>query len=319
MLPLIETAANPAPQGGAAIKIRTADGIALRCAAWRPQGRVHGTAVLLNGRTEYIEKYFETAGDLLARGFGVITIDWRGQGGSQRLLPERLKGHVRDFAEYGRDLATAIEAAKAREMQAPFILLAHSMGAVIGLSFLHDAPDVFACAVLSAPMLDIKTPMPGFLARGIARAGVMLGGSEAYVPGGAGPRPEEEKFEGNPVTSDRARFERNMGVLKANPKLGVARPTLGWVDAAYRAMARINASEFCAGVETPLLLASAGNDRIVNPGADLRLVQRLKHGVFVAFGDSEHEILQERDDVRTEFFAAFDAFVALHIPGYRAA
>ena len=33
-----------------------------------------------------IEKYFEVVGELRRRGFAVAVLDWRGQGGSSRLL-----------------------------------------------------------------------------------------------------------------------------------------------------------------------------------------------------------------------------------------
>ena len=43
-----------------------------------------GTAVILTGRAEFIEKYEETVADLAAAGFAVAIFDWRGQGGSDR-------------------------------------------------------------------------------------------------------------------------------------------------------------------------------------------------------------------------------------------
>ena len=53
---------------------------------------------LFQGRAEFIEKYFETVRELRARGFAVATIDWRGQGGSERALADPRKGHVGDFS-----------------------------------------------------------------------------------------------------------------------------------------------------------------------------------------------------------------------------
>ena len=47
--------------------------------------RPAGTCVLLNGQTEFIEKYFEVIDELRGRGFAVATMDWRGQGGSGRM------------------------------------------------------------------------------------------------------------------------------------------------------------------------------------------------------------------------------------------
>ena len=64
--------------------MKTPDGVNLRFARWTPPPGRKGTVVVLQGRTESIEKYFETVRDLRARGFAVATFDWRGQGLSDR-------------------------------------------------------------------------------------------------------------------------------------------------------------------------------------------------------------------------------------------
>ena len=43
-------------------------------------------------------------GELIARGYSVATVDWRGQGLSDRLLADPRKGHVDDFASFDADL-----------------------------------------------------------------------------------------------------------------------------------------------------------------------------------------------------------------------
>ena len=63
-----------------------------------------GVCLLLNGQTEFIEKYFEVIDELRGRGFSVVTFDWRGQGGSDRQLPDHRKAHVEDFSAYDQDL-----------------------------------------------------------------------------------------------------------------------------------------------------------------------------------------------------------------------
>jgi hypothetical protein len=63
-------------------------GVKIRYAVFRSKEReAKGTVVLLQGRSECIEKYFETINDLTARGLWVATFDWRGQAGSDRLIP----------------------------------------------------------------------------------------------------------------------------------------------------------------------------------------------------------------------------------------
>src|SRR3954451_12467828 len=93
---LIVTPENPPPPGAVVSTIRAVDGMSLRVARWHPQGRSTGTIVVCCGRAEFIEKYFETAADLLARGLTTIVFDWRGQGLSGRELDNSRKGHIDD-------------------------------------------------------------------------------------------------------------------------------------------------------------------------------------------------------------------------------
>src|SRR4029079_19339894 len=96
--------ANPAPDGAVMSVLKTPDGVSLRTVRWPPPPGRKGTVCLFQGRAEFIEKYFETVRDLHARGFAVATLDWRGQGLSDRALSDSRKGHIEDFSQYERDL-----------------------------------------------------------------------------------------------------------------------------------------------------------------------------------------------------------------------
>lgn len=87
--PLIRLPGAPAPKVGAAEWFTGAGGVRLRAALF-PAPKPVGSVVISSGRTEFIEKYLEVAAELVARGFTVLIHDWRGQGLSQRLLPEPL-------------------------------------------------------------------------------------------------------------------------------------------------------------------------------------------------------------------------------------
>jgi lysophospholipase len=101
---LISIPANPAPADVVTGALKTPDGVSLRFARWAPPPGRKGTVCLFQGRSDFIEKYFETVRDLRARGFAVATLDWRGQGMSDRALPDRRKSYVRSFSEYQIDL-----------------------------------------------------------------------------------------------------------------------------------------------------------------------------------------------------------------------
>ena len=83
---LVSIPANPVPDNVVTGTIKTPDGVSLRFARWAPPPGRKGTVVVLQGRAEFIEKYFETVRDLRARGFAVATFDWRGQGLSDHAL-----------------------------------------------------------------------------------------------------------------------------------------------------------------------------------------------------------------------------------------
>ena len=84
---LYETENNPIPDDAKVGGVDTPDGVSIRYAHWQAVKRPSkGTILILTGRTEFIEKYFETVNDFRKRGFGVLVFDWRGQGGSERML-----------------------------------------------------------------------------------------------------------------------------------------------------------------------------------------------------------------------------------------
>src|SRR5579864_6726389 len=102
---LVGITRNPVPHGAVAGYFTARDGITLRFARWDTTAeRRLGTICLFQGRTEFIEKYFETIADLRRRGFAVATMDWRGQGGSARLLRNPIKGHADNFAHHDEDV-----------------------------------------------------------------------------------------------------------------------------------------------------------------------------------------------------------------------
>ena len=93
---LIATPKNPIPLGASVGYLKGKRGVRLRFARWPSSLKQrHGTVCVFPGRTEFIEKYFEVVGELRRRGFAVAVLDWRGQGGSSRLLKNSLKGHAR--------------------------------------------------------------------------------------------------------------------------------------------------------------------------------------------------------------------------------
>lgn len=306
---LIATPNNPIPPGASVSAIRACDGRVLRVASWAPSHSPRGTVAIFQGRAEFIEKYFETISDLLARDFHVATFDWRGQGGSERDLANPRKGHVDDFALYQRDLDAFIEQVLEPSCPRPWFALAHSMGAAILLDRAHSDSSPFERLVLTAPMIDVEGLRFPKGARALADTLDMFGLGAMFVPGGTEASLVEHEFSGNKLTSDAARLGRNADTLRQAPWLSVGDPTVGWVNAAFRLMKQFAAPEYARETPTPALLFACGRDRLVSSRAIERFAQRLPIASLVEVPGARHELLMERDELRAQFWAAFDAFV----------
>lgn len=306
---LVSTPTNPIPLGASTGYLDVRKGIKIRYAAWQSALRERrGTVCIFPGRNEFIEKYFEVVGELRRRGFAVAILDWRGQGGSSRLVRGSSKGHVRSFLDYEEDIRQFMRNVVLPDCPMPYHALAHSMAAAI----LYNAATKRGCwfnrLVMTAPMVALaRLPVPQEVCGGLTTTLSLMGLGKQAVPG------EGEawctEFEGNPLTSDRERFYRNLDVLEAAPWLAAGPPTIGWLNAAFGAMARLADEKYAPKIRIPSLLVAAGDDRVVSNEAIESLALRLRAGSQIVLRGARHEILQERDSIREQFWAAFDAFV----------
>lgn len=312
---LVSLATNPVPSGAVTGVFNGHDGAPMRFAHWpATRGPRRGTVCLFPGRGEFIEKYFEVAAELRRRGFAVAAMDWRGQGGSYRALPDKARGHIANFASYDRDLVRFMKDVVLPDCPPPYVALAHSMGGNIVLRHASEAGSWFERLVLCAPMIAIapeRLKTPTALAQLYAESASLIGLSTAYVRGGSPAAIESLPFEGNLLTSDRERFERNKAVLAMAPQLGLGSPTIGWLRAALRSCATIQAADYPERVKIPALLFAASNDEIVSVAAIERFAVGLKVGTHILMPGAQHEILQENDGVRSRFWAAFDAYFGI--------
>jgi lysophospholipase len=306
---LVSIPANPVPDGAVVGALTTRDNVTLRFARFAPPPGRKGTVVVLQGRAEYIEKYYETVRDLRARGFAVATFDWRGQGLSKRALADPQKGHVRNFSEYITDLEAAMEQMVLPDCPPPLYALAHSMGGAVLLKACHEGSRWFDRMVLSSPMIALPASRMTRAAGPLARVMRLIGRGSGYVPTGHGAPIGVDDFVGNVLTSDPVRYARNMAVLEEAPELGIGAPTIAWADAALRLMKQFSAPSYAGSLRQPILMVAAGRDEVVSTPAIENFGMHLLAGSHLIVAGAQHEILQEQDLFRAQFWAAFDAFV----------
>lgn len=310
---LVDTPQAPVPPGGAAELFQGDNGFALRAALWTPQrtpkGRPRGSVILSPGRTEPIEKYFEVVSELLSRGFVVLAHDWRGQGLSQRLIPDRMRGHAQDWRHFVADYKAMLAAFDVR-LPHPRIALSHSMGGCFVALALPGESRVDA-AVFTGPMFGVHVgALPVWLSRAVAGAFCMAGGRTAFVPRGAYD-PVTAPFDpGNILTHDQGRFERHRAQLQACPDLALGGVTWGWMDQAFRAMAVAKSRANAAAIDIPMLLLIGAEERLVVNADTRAFAAAAPDARLVEIPGARHEILMETDAVRAVFWREFDELAA---------
>ena len=311
--PLVDTPDDPIPPGAEADWYVGAGGAKLRAALFTPPGRPRGTVVLSGGRTEPIEKYFETIRDLMDRGFVVLAHDWRGQGLSLRELPDRLKGHAKGYKGFLEDFRRLLNAYEPR-LPKPWVAVGHSMGGCLTLLALANGERRFASAVLSAPMLGLQFgKVSSVSAMALMRLNLTLGRATRYVLGQAG-KPFDDSFEDNVLTHDAARFARYRAQVRAHPDLALGGPTWGWLEFAFRATAFLANPERLRAVTIPVEILSAAEDRLVDNTAQAAAARNLPQGRLITVPGAYHEILMETDDMRNFFLRVFDALTGKTAP-----
>jgi len=306
---LVSIPANPVPDNVVSGTIRTPDGAELRFARWAPPAGRRGTVCVFTGRGEQIEKYFETVRDLRDRGFAVAMIDWRGQGHSSRRLRNPRKGYVRDFSDFEVDVETFVQQVVLPDCPPPHFALAHSMGGAVMLRIAYAGKRWFDRIVLSAPMIDLPGRLNTLPVRVFLKFLRLVGQGGRFVPGGSDQLTGTDSFVNNPLTSDPVRYARNAAILEEDPTLGIASPTVAWADTAFRAMQTFKARDYPSRIRQPILMLAASNDAVVSTSAIEEFAYHLRAGSHLVIAGAKHEILQEQDRYRAQFWAAFDAFV----------
>lgn len=295
-----------APPGGRVFWRRAADGVRLRLGVWPAAEGVPpaGTILLLNGRTEYLEKYGQTIADFTARGYAVISLDWRGQGLSDRLLDDPLIGHVEHLSDYQLDMAELTTAARALDLPQPWFVIGHSMGGAIGLRALHEGLEASAAA-FSAPMWGIRfAPWQKPFAGMIAKASHIPALARLYAPGtGPDSYVATAPFEDNLLTTDPEMFAMMKRQLAAHPEFALGGPSLGWLRAALDETRALGA---LAPPPLPALTFLGTNERIVDVKSVVDLVQRWPEARLDMIPGAEHEVLMETEKTRNHVHQLID-------------
>jgi lysophospholipase len=305
---LFETPDNLAPENHQCGWFQGSGGTRLRYGLFPTADKnPRGTIILIHGRNECIEKYFETIRDLNALGFWVATYDTRGQGASQRLTKNPLSGHVRRFSDYSQDLDQFFKQVILPDSRAPYFLVAHSTGALVALSAMEHLTSRIERMILCSPFIELAgQSSPKRLIRFVAAIYSFIGFGHRQM----GKNHLHRPFQGNPLTSDETRFNRVREIVETYPDLFIGPPTARWLYEALKIMPKVTSQAYLTQIHTPTLLIAPVLDKIT-PFASIEALSRnFRASQLIPISGARHEIFNERDIFRAQVLASIDSFFA---------
>jgi alpha-beta hydrolase superfamily lysophospholipase len=136
-------------------RFRGERGLEIYWQAWLPEAGPRAVVVLAHGASEHSGRYAWTGEQLAARGYALYAIDHRGHGKSEggRAVIDRMSNAV-------EDLHSLVERAAAAHPGLPVVLLGHSMGGAVALSYTSVHEDSLDALVLSAPLAALEAASP---------------------------------------------------------------------------------------------------------------------------------------------------------------
>ena len=259
----------------------------------QPESAVRKLMILVNGRAENMLKWTELAYDFYHQGYDVLLFDHRGQGYSQRIIPQ--KGHLDEFRFYVDDMAKIIEKVTALFSYSTQHLLAHSMGALISTYYLANCDHRSNKAILSSPFygIPLKHPIRDELIIALMN---ILGQGERYVFGKGDY--QQTHLEYNELTFCKTRMKWMNRINRKNPAIHLGGPTFRWVHLCLNAIKRL--PKVIPKIEIPILILQAEKEKIVDNKNLEKLTALFPNARCEVILNAKHEILFEQDKLRKE-------------------
>ena len=275
----------------------------IRVASWT--GGTRGTIHIFNGRTEYIEKYFDVIEGFLTRGFNVTAHDWRGQGLSTRNETHPTRCHIVSFEEHQSDARSVME--HFSDLPGPHYLFCHSMGGAIGTRYLLEN-NIIKAAIFSAPMWGIHlSPLLEKLRPTLMKVVKRLNLQWRTAIGTKDKNYElHTKFENNLLTSNEDQWNKLVSDMKQFPELNCGGPTYYWLAAAYKEMNWLKRQK---GPSIPMLLFLGTQEEVVDPKMIKQKANKNKNISLVELENGKHESYLEQPELVKKMWLNIDMFM----------
>jgi len=288
------------------------DGTKLRWGETGNGAAAKATVVMVPGYTATMSMYGEHVDMLARRGYHVVGIDMRGQGGSDRHRPEQPeKLWVDDFSQYSDDLAAFIESLPKSEKQ-PVVIAGMSFGGHVALRMAGDYHRLVDGLFLLAPAIEPKAGEMSFEdAKNLMNWARRLGKSKRYLQGNENWKPFREDLSEASIelcASNPKRLPNRDVVFTRNPAERVGGVTAQWGVEFFESSEYIREEGYLEKIDIPTVLVSAEVDYFVSTETNQAACDsRFPNCERLDLTGAGHCLLQESDALLEEMFDGLDA------------
>ena len=285
-----------------------------------------GSLVFINGKGENIFKYIELFYDLYHQGYSPIyTYDHRGQGFSDRILPDStvlpvsfspagdtspssgpspsdIPGYVKSYTLYRKDLKSFVRLVlKDPETdRSRLFLTAHSMGAAVVLDYLQTHPETqpFQAVTLSTPMIKAKSGLfPPMETATLS----LLKGFCALLPCSWKLPSLRNRFTQKTLTDSKIRYNFSARLTKKMfPQAASTGTSFRWIIESFKITDSLMEESRIKRLNIPLIILQSGKDRFVSNESQNRFCEALPLCCRIVKIDGKHELFMERDPRRDQ-------------------
>lgn len=290
----------------------TEDGTKLRWGETGNKDAAKASIIWVPGYTATLDMYGEHFDDLARKGFHVIGVDLRGQGGSERhrdYQPEKL--WVKTFATYSDDLAAFIKSLPKRDGR-PVILAGSSFGGHVVTRTVGDHTLPIDGLYLIAPAFrPASAPYTFEQAKGLMTLSKWLGKSKHYVYGQQDWRPDGLDYtQGSDCSSNPKRLYLRDAVFTRYPEQRVGGITNQYGLEFFKSSEYLLADGYLEALTLPVTIISASNDTFVVTDYNSRACRdKMPNCHEVTPPNTGHCLAQESDAVLALMYNEMDALL----------